>query len=147
MRKLYYSHRIFGLDTYTSIEVANVKKKVLKAISKYVKKSHKMQVIDPSEIESTFATRQHIVANDLQLIDMSSAFIIDLTNGVGAGSSMELFYAKHAMNRFTIGIVASSDEDPELSLWVTSHIDIFVALDSLEDLGTILNQRCKLGII
>lgn len=131
-KQIYYSLRITG--------VSRKEEKRIRALLTDVKEvlllnSHRL--FDPTAVDIGFMQPHAIVAHDCNVIDNCEILIIDLCNGIGPGSMMEMFYAKSVGKR-VIAIVGDG-KFPSMSSWIKAHTDVAVNKSELHTLLYVVN--------
>jgi hypothetical protein len=126
--RAYISHRIQGLDAGRTKSVENLVSRASKMV--YSVFGGGAQVVLPLELEYDFAHSHEIVEHDLRLIASCELFIVDLAHGNGAGSMMELIWARRNHGLITVGILNEGEED-QLSCWVSNHLAYSATLKTL----------------
>jgi hypothetical protein len=124
MKKLYFSHPISGRKT--DIYVNSILDQLNQLDASLV------EIINPEDTNLVGASDATVVATDLQAIDRSDIFVIDLMtpttaeglDGVGIGSFMELFYAANGCTT-----IAVANEDVVKGVWLRHHIDWWAVVE------------------
>lgn len=131
--RIYYSLRIAGLKLKKQKSVYRLKTDVLEVL-----KLDGHKVFDPTDVDLDWLHPQAVIDHDKNLINNSELLIVDLCHGIGAGSMMEMQYAKD-MGKHVIAIVPDYDSFRQMSCWITAHVDVAVAVDCLSDLNYIVS--------
>lgn len=132
-KNIYYSLRITGLGNKKQRRVVSLKTDVLEVL-----KLGAHQVYDPLSGDLDFMLPQAVVAHDKRIIDCCEILIVDLCHGIGAGSMLEMAYAKD-LGKHIIALVPDYDAFRQMSCWITAHVDVAVAVDCLSDLNYIVS--------